>query len=46
MTQNPGKPASPADLRALDIYEFAKSGRQAAGALRVSQMPPHVRHVS
>ncbi|BAN23737.1 putative uncharacterized protein [Caballeronia insecticola] len=30
---------SPADLRALDIYEFAKSGRQAAGALRVSQMP-------
>jgi uncharacterized protein len=39
MTQNPGKPASPADLRALDIYEFAKSGRQAAGALRVSQMP-------
>jgi len=39
MTQNPGKPASPADLRALDIYDFAKSGRQAAGALRVSQMP-------
>ncbi|SAK69551.1 hypothetical protein AWB76_04218 [Caballeronia temeraria] len=39
MTQNPGKPVSPADLRALDIYEFAKSGRQAAGALRVSQMP-------
>lgn len=39
MTQNPGKPVSPADLRALDIYEFAESGRQAAGALRVSQMP-------
>jgi uncharacterized protein len=39
MTQNPGKPASPADLRALDVYEFATSGRQAAGALRVSQMP-------
>jgi uncharacterized protein len=39
MTQNPGKPVSPADLRALDIYEFATSGRQAAGALRVSQMP-------
>ncbi|CAH2772963.1 MAG: FIG01269488: protein, clustered with ribosomal protein L32p [uncultured Caballeronia sp.] len=38
MTQNPGKLASPADLRVLDIYEFAKSGRQAAGALRVSQM--------
>jgi uncharacterized protein len=39
MTQNPGKPASPADPRALDLYDFAKSGRQAAGALRVSQMP-------
>jgi len=39
MTQNPGKPASPADLRALDIYEFAQSGRQAAGAVRVSQLP-------
>jgi uncharacterized protein len=39
MTQNPGKPASPADLRALDIYDFAESGRQAAGALRVSQLP-------
>src|SRR5690242_8216007 len=39
MTQNPGKPVSPADPRALDIYDFAKSGRQAAGALRVSQMP-------
>jgi uncharacterized protein len=39
MTQNPGKPVSPADPRALDIYEFAKSGRQSAGALRVSQMP-------
>ncbi len=39
MTQNPGKPVSSADLRALDIYEFANSGRQAAGALRVSQMP-------
>jgi uncharacterized protein len=39
MTRNPGKPASPADLRALDIFEFATSGRQAAGALRISQMP-------
>jgi uncharacterized protein len=39
MTQNPGKPASPADLRALDIFEFAQSGRQAAGAVRVSQLP-------
>ncbi|MDR5831770.1 YceD family protein [Caballeronia sp. LP006] len=39
MTQNPGKPASPANPRALDLYDFAKSGRQAAGAVRVSQLP-------
>ncbi|KIG04498.1 DUF177 domain-containing protein [Caballeronia concitans] len=39
MTQNPGKPASPADLRALDLYDFAEHKRQAAGALRVSQLP-------
>ncbi|KMY86896.1 hypothetical protein BUMB_01439 [Candidatus Paraburkholderia calva] len=39
MTQNPGKPAGSADPRALDLYEFAKSGRQSAGALRISQMP-------
>ncbi|KNH09152.1 protein clustered with ribosomal protein L32p [Candidatus Burkholderia brachyanthoides] len=39
MTQNPGKPASPADSCALDLYEFAKSGRQSTGALRISQMP-------
>ncbi|VXC28359.1 conserved hypothetical protein [Burkholderia sp. 8Y] len=39
MTQNPGKPASPADLRALDLYDFAENKRQAAGGLRTSQMP-------
>ena len=39
MTQNPGKPASPADLRALDLYDFAENRRQAAGAVRVSQLP-------
>ncbi|MDR5732475.1 MULTISPECIES: DUF177 domain-containing protein [Caballeronia] len=39
MTQNPGKPASPADLRALDLYDCAENKRQAAGALRVSQLP-------
>ncbi|KMQ81155.1 hypothetical protein BPMI_01796c [Candidatus Burkholderia pumila] len=33
------KPARSADLRALDLYDFAKSSRQAAGELRVSQMP-------
>jgi uncharacterized protein len=39
MTQNPGKPVGPTDLHALDIYEFAQSGRQAAGALRIAQLP-------
>src|SRR5260370_39839298 len=39
MTQNPGKPACPADLRALDLFEFAQSRRQAAGGVRVSQLP-------
>jgi uncharacterized protein len=39
MTQNPGKPTCPADLRELDLFEFAQSGRQAAGAVRVSQLP-------
>ncbi|WP_250472734.1 DUF177 domain-containing protein [Caballeronia sp. GAFFF1] len=39
MTQNPGKPASLADLRALDLYDFAENKRQAAGALRTTQMP-------
>src|ERR1700744_3973288 len=39
MTQNPGKPSCPADLRELDLFEFAQSGRQAAGAVRVSQLP-------
>jgi len=39
MTQNPGKPSCPADLRELDVFEFAQSGRQAAGAVRVSQLP-------
>jgi uncharacterized protein len=39
MTQNPGKPACPADLRALDLFEFAQSRRQAAGGVRASQLP-------
>ncbi len=39
MTQNPGKPACPADLLALDLFEFAQSRRQAAGGVRVSQLP-------
>jgi uncharacterized protein len=39
MTQNPGKPACPADLRSLDLFDFAQSRRQAAGGVRVSQLP-------
>lgn len=39
MTQNPGKPSCPADLRALDLFDFADSRRQAAGGVRVSQLP-------
>ncbi len=39
MTQNPGKPSCPADLRALDLFDFAQSRRQAAGGVRVSQLP-------
>jgi uncharacterized protein len=43
MTQHPGKPAGPADLlhagREIDLFEFARAGRQAAGAVRVSQLP-------
>jgi uncharacterized protein len=39
MTQHPGKPAGPLNPRALDLFEFARSGRQAAGVVRVSQLP-------
>jgi len=39
MTQHPGKPAGLVDPRELDLYEFARSGRQAAGVVRVSQLP-------
>ena len=39
MTQHPGKPAGLVDPRALDLFDFARSGRQAAGTVRVSQLP-------
>ncbi len=39
MTQHPGKPAGLADPHDLDLFEFARSGRQAAGVVRVSQLP-------
>jgi uncharacterized protein len=40
MTEQTGKPAG-AELnpRDLDIFEFARSGREAAGVVRVSQLP-------
>jgi uncharacterized protein len=39
MTEHPGKPAGSVNPRELDVFEFAHSGRQAAGAVRVSQLP-------
>ena len=39
MTQHSGKPAGLPNPRELDLFEFARSGRQAAGVLRVSQLP-------
>ena len=39
MTQNLGKPVGLADPHDLDLFEFARSGRQAAGLVRVSQLP-------
>src|ERR1700733_1527707 len=41
--RSPGKPAgklaAAIDPRQLDVFEFARSGRQAAGVVRVSQLP-------
>jgi uncharacterized protein len=34
-----GKAAATIDPRQLDVFEFARSGRQAAGVVRVSQLP-------
>ena len=39
MTQHPGNPAGLSDPHELDLFEFARSGRQAAGVVRVSQLP-------
>ncbi|TKC83887.1 DUF177 domain-containing protein [Trinickia terrae] len=39
MTEHPGKPVGAVDPREFDVFEFARSGRQAAGAVRVSQLP-------
>ena len=39
MTEHPGKPAGAINARDLDLFEFARSGRDAAGTVRVSQLP-------
>jgi len=43
MTEHPGKAAGSAagvvNAREFDLFEFARSGRQAAGVVRVSQLP-------
>lgn len=39
MTQHPDKPDGLADVHDFDLFEFARSGRQAAGRVRVSQLP-------
>lgn len=39
MSQHSGKAGGLIDPHAFDVFEFARSGRQAAGAVRVSQLP-------
>ncbi len=39
MSRHPGKSAGSIDPHELDIFEFARSARQAAGSVRVSQLP-------
>ena len=39
MNSSSGKPAVTLDPHAVDLFEFARSGRQAAGAVHLSQLP-------
>ncbi|WP_179402544.1 YceD family protein [Burkholderia guangdongensis] len=39
MNTSSGKPAVSLDPHAVDLFEFARSARQAAGAVRLSQLP-------
>ena len=39
MSQHSGKAGGLIDPHAFDVFEFARSGRQAAGAVRLSQLP-------
>ncbi len=45
MTEHPGKSAGASNPREFDVFEFARSGRQAAGAVRVPQLPRMVNEV-
>jgi uncharacterized protein len=39
MSRHTGKPGGSVNPHELDIFEFARSGRQAAGSLRIQQLP-------
>jgi uncharacterized protein len=39
MSRHPGKPGGSVNPHELDVFEFARSGRQAAGCVSVMQMP-------
>ncbi|RQS73033.1 DUF177 domain-containing protein [Burkholderia sp. Bp8963] len=39
MNPSSGKPAVSLDPHAIDLFEFARSGRQASGAVHLSQLP-------
>lgn len=39
MSRHPGKSAGSIDPHGLDVFEFAHSARQAAGSVRVTQLP-------
>lgn len=39
MNPSSGKPAVSLDPHAFDLFEFARSGRQAAGGVRLAQLP-------
>ncbi|HEV3104470.1 MAG TPA: DUF177 domain-containing protein [Trinickia sp.] len=39
MSQHPGKTGGSIDPHEFDVFEFARNGRQSAGAIRVAQLP-------
>jgi uncharacterized protein len=46
MSRHPGKPGGSVNPHELDIFEFARSGRQAAGCVRIQQLPRMLNEVS